>query len=471
MSEKILFLTGKLAERSLRRVLEGMQPTEFDCEVRQLGASVAALMTPELILKRLELPPGVDRVLLPGRVRGRLAPLAERFGVPFERGPDELKDLPAHFGRAAFAADLERYDARIIAEITEAPNMAPEAILACARAYRDAGADVIDLGCLPGVPFPALADCVRLLKEEGHAVSVDSLDDGELLAGGRAGADFLLSLRPDRLWIADEADSVPVLIAGEAADLDGLGRAMEALDARGRAYLADPVLEPIHFGCAASLARYVELRRRYPQAQLLMGIGNLTELTHADTAGMNALLFGLASELDIRYVLTTQVSEHCRTSLREADRARRIMRAAAAHGIPPKGIDDGLMMLHERHPFPYTPAEVAERAAAVRDPNFRIQTAADGVHLYNRDGRQTHVDPLDFYAGLDLDDDPGHLFYLGVELARAEIAWRLGKRYEQDEDLRWGCAVAPRAQDLDAFRPRGPTRVKPKDRLRHRKAS
>ena len=84
----------------------------------------------------------------------------------------------------------------------------------------------------------------------------------------------------------------------------------------------------------------------------MMGIGNLTELTHADTAGMNALLFGLISELKIQYALTTQVSEHCRTSLREADRARRIMRAAAAHGIPPKGIDDQLMMLHERHPIP-----------------------------------------------------------------------------------------------------------------------
>ena len=31
----------------------------------------------------------------------------------------------------------------------------------------------------------------------------------------------------------------------------------------------------------------------------MIGIGNLTELTHADTAGMNALLFGIASELDI----------------------------------------------------------------------------------------------------------------------------------------------------------------------------
>ena len=63
-----------------------------------------------------------------------------------------------------------------------------------------------------------------------------------------------------------------------------------------------------------------------------------------------------------------------------------------------------------------------------------------GVHLYNRDGELIHTDPLDFYPDLDLDDDPGHLFYLGIELTRAQIAWQLGKRYEQDEEFLWGCA-------------------------------
>ena len=33
---------------------------------------------------------------------------------------------------------------------------------------------------------------------------------------------------------------------------------MDALDAKGRAYLADPVLDPIHFGFMESLERYAE---------------------------------------------------------------------------------------------------------------------------------------------------------------------------------------------------------------------
>ena len=470
MTEKILFLTGRLAERSLHRVLESMQPTDFDYEVRQVGASVAALMTTALIQKRLELPPGIDRMLLPGRVRGDLESLEAHFGIPIERGPDELKDIPTYFGRAAMAEDLTRYDVRIFAEITEAPNLTLEAILAEARRYKEDGADIIDVGCLPGVDFPHLTKTVQMLKQEDFVVSVDSLETQDLLAGGQAGADFLLSLRSDSLWVADEVESIPMLIADSNTDLESLYTCIDHCLEKDQPFIADPILDPIHFGYADSIVRYVELRRRYPDIQIMMGIGNLTELTHADTAGMNALMFGLISELNIQYALTTQVSEHCRTSLREADRARRIMRAAATHGIPPKGIDNQLMMLHERHPFPYSAEEIAEFAAAVKDPNFRIQVAEDGVHLYNRDGERIHMDPLDFYPDLDLDDDPGHLFYLGIELTRAQIAWQLGKRYEQDEEFLWGCAVRPSPKDLSTFRETGPTRQKHKERIKHRKS-
>ena len=42
-----------------------------------------------------------------------------------------------------------------------------------------------------------------------------------------------------------------------------------------------------------------------------------------------------------------------------------------------------------------------------------------------------------------------HMFYLGVELGRAQIAWQLGKRYSQDSELEWG--VAQRAQRAQAI--------------------
>ena len=48
---------------------------------------------------------------------------------------------------------------------------------------------------------------------------------------------------------------------------------------------------------------------------------------------------------------------------------------------------------------------------------------------------------MDHFPELDLADGSAHAFYLGTELARAEIAFTLGKRYAQDAPLDWGCAT------------------------------
>ncbi len=98
-----------------------------------------------------------------------------------------------------------------------------------------------------------------------------------------AGADFLLSLTEDSLDVAAGTGAVPILVPKPHGDLDSLVRAAEAARARGMACLLDPILDPIHFGFTASLIRYATLRARLPEAEILMGTGNLTELTDADT--------------------------------------------------------------------------------------------------------------------------------------------------------------------------------------------
>jgi dihydropteroate synthase len=466
LPEHILFLTGKLAEPSLHRVLQDMQPTDFSYHVHQIGISVAALMSTDLIARRLKETFDADRMVLPGHCRGDINALAAQFGILVERGPKELKDLPQYFGREAAQADLSRYEVQIFAEIVEAPELSIEAIVARAGRYRADGADVIDLGCLPATPFPHMVESIQALKQAGFTVSVDSLEADDLLRGARAGADYLLSLTEETLPLVDEIDSTPVLIPAQPRELDSLYRAMDILAARGRRFLADPILDPIHMGFTESIVRYHELRRRYPEAEIMMGTGNLTELTHADTVGNTALLMGIISELRIGHILTTEVSPHCRTVVRESDLARRIMFAARAQGTPPRLIDDGLMALHERKPFPYNLAEIHEMAAAIKDPNYRIQVTEEGVHIYNRDGFHTGQDPLMLYSHLGVEDDGGHAFYLGMELARAQVAWQLGKHYAQDEELKWGFAVEPPKEDLEKFTPEGPTLIDRRHKLR-----
>lgn len=444
MTQKLLFLTGKLAEKSLHKVLTEVQSNPktppFRYRIEQIGVSVAALMTPGLIARRLKQAGDVDKIILPGLCQGDLSALEAQYGVAVERGPEDLKDLPQYFGHAGTQADLSQYSVQIFAEIVDAPYLSVEGIVKKAQQFISQGANVIDLGCLPGVPFPHLTDAIKALKQFTVKVSVDSLNTDDLLTAGRAGADYLLSLTEKTLWIANEVASTPVLIPAKPHSLPSLYRAIDACIKAGKSFIADPILDPIHFGLTDSIVRYQKLRKKYPDIQIMMGIGNLTELTDADTTGINALLFGMISELDINAVLATSVSPHAVNAIAEADIARRIMFAARQDDRLPRGYSNGLLGLHDRRPFTYSADEIKEIAAQIKDPSFRIQVSEQGLHVYNRDGLFESTDPFALYPKLKVDDDASHAFYLGVELARAQIAWQLKKRYVQDQELDWGVA-------------------------------
>lgn len=452
MSERLLFLTGHLAYPRLERMLASFGEEARTWRIHNIGVKVAALMTQEIILRRLPRPVEAERVILPGRCRADLAKLSEDFGAPFERGPDEIIDLPAYLGRGRIAPDLSRFDMRIFAEIVDASKMSVADILARAHALTRSGANVVDLGCLPDTPFSHLEETIIALKVAGFMVSVDSASLEELERAAKAGVDYLLSLDEHSLKILPDASTVvPVLVPNPHGDLDSLQRAAQIARARKIACILDPILDPIHFGFAASIERYAELRRREPTAELMMGAGNLTELTDADSAGVTAMLLGLCSELEIRNVLTVQVSPHTRRTVEEHDAARRLMYAARADHSLPKGYSDALLQIHDKRPFASTPAEIAELAKELRDANFRIETAEDGIHIYARGFHRVAKDAMSLFPQLGVERDGAHAFYLGTELMKAEIAFRLGKRYRQDEPLDWGCAVDVKEEDKARF--------------------
>lgn len=450
MAEKLLFLTGKLAEASLHKVLQEMAPVPFEYHVHQIGVSVAALMTDAMIGRRLkpEHYQGFDQIIVPGRCRGDLDALSQKFGIDVIRGPEEVKDLPVFFGRERKAPDLSRYDVNIFAEIVDAPERDIDSILARAAYYRDNGANVIDIGCLPQENFPHMEEAIAALHEAGFKVSVDSLELDDLKRAGKAGADYVLSLTEKTYHLAEEMDAVPILVPAEPGSLASLERAMELMDKINRPWIADPILDPIHFGLTDSIVRYHQLRQKYPDISIMMGVGNLTELTDADTSGINAMLFGIISELRIDNVLATEVSTHTRRAIKEADVARRMMFAARDDKSLPRDFTGDLLVAHERKPFVDSEQEILALAEQIKDPNYRIKVSDKGVYVFNRDGLMVDVDPFAFYPKLSVKDDPGHAFYLGAELARAQIAWQLGKRYNQDEELKWGCAVEEADEDL-----------------------
>jgi len=461
MKNNILFVTGKLAEKNVRSILDSIKDKDFTYEIRNLNINVAALLTTEMIYRRIGNVDNFNKIILPGKVRGDIDELAKKLKIEIERGPEELKDLPVMFGGNPLKHDLSKYEVHIFAEITDAPNMKIQEIINMADNYRNNGADIIDIGCLPNKSFPHLSETIQELKRQDFYVSIDSHSDKELILGGKSGADYLLSIKSDNFYILDEVDSYPILIPKDG-DMASLHECIEKCILDKRIFIADPILDPINYGFTQSIIRYSELRKKYPDIHIMMGTGNVTELTHADTTGMTMILMGIISELKINHILTTEVSKHCRTVVKESDLARRIILAASLGNTTPKHINSGLLTTHEEDPIRYNTKEVKELSEQVKDSSYRIMNTDDGVHLFNKKGLQIAVDPFDFFKKINVGDDTGHAFYLGVELARAQIAYQLGKSYEQDEELKWGCLVDQKIDDKLAFKEQGSTYKKKK---------
>lgn len=438
---RLVFVTGKLAEPALRRLLEELAPRAgFDFHIAVLPITVVSLATTPWIARHLEPPTNAERVILPGLCAGDLAVLQERMGVSVERGPADLRDLPEFLGSSHAPTNYGGHDIAILAEINHAPRLALSEILAQARRYRDAGADVIDLGCDPGVTWSTVGEAVRGLRAEGMRVSIDSFNNAEVEAAVRAGAELVLSVNQTNLEAARSWGCEVVVLPDVPGTLDGLDRTVEALDGWRVPFRIDPIIEPIGFGFAASQGRYLETRRRYPQAELFMGIGNLTELTDVDSAGVNVVLLGFCQELGVRSVLTTEVINWCRSSVRELDRARRLVYHAVREHVLPKHLEPDLVMLRDPKLREHGEQTLQELAAKITDPNFRLFAERGLIHVMNRAMYLQGDDPFVLFEQMARHEaiDPAHAFYLGYEMAKAVTALTLGKNYAQDQALRWG---------------------------------
>jgi dihydropteroate synthase len=434
---RVLFVTGKLAEPALRRVLADL---DVESEVAVLKITVAALMTTTWIARMLEKPEKADLVLIPGLCEGDPGIIEHALGVKVEKGPKDLREIPRYFGRAVAASTYGTWDIEIAAEINNAPRLTRDAIRAEAERYRASGADIIDIGCTPGLPFPELADVVRDLVSAGMRVSVDTLDRREILTAVSAGAELVLSINGSNLDVVDALAGTKarvVAIPDQGGGLDSLAPTIAALDRAGVAYLIDPILEPIGMGFTASLERYAQARRRWPDAEMLMGIGNLTELTAADTTGVNAVLIAICQELGIRTVLTTEVIPWARGAVREVDVARRLMHYAVTERTIPKGVDDRLVTVKDPEVLAYPESDLRALQAAITDPNFRIFADREAITVFNHERFVRGTNIQEIFNQLDV-VEPTHAFYLGKELAKASLAVALGKTYRQEGALAWG---------------------------------
>lgn len=446
ISERILFITGKLAEPLLRRVVEPLaKDAGFEPSFAVLPITVVALATVDWIRRHLRPPEGIDRVIVPGLCAGHADELSAAWSLPVEKGPRDLLDLPGYFRRPGPTPALESHSIEIIAEINHAPRMKIGEIIALARNWALQGADVIDIGCLPGERWVDAGVAVSALRSEGLRVSIDSFDPWEVEKATRAGAELVLSVNGSNRHHTPGWGVEVVAIPDQPDNEDSLEETISWLAERGVRFRADPILEPVGHGFGASLLRYARFRQRHPDIPMLMGVGNLTELSETDSAGINFLLAALCEEWRIGSVLTTEVIGWCRGCVRELDIARRMAHLAIREARLPRQLGAELVMLRDPRPTRRGAEFLDQLAADIRDSNFRIFAEDDQIHIMNNRTRILGTDPFELFERLQREGslDPEHAFYLGYEMCKAMTAITLGKNYTQDQGLRWGFLTRP----------------------------
>ncbi len=516
---RVLIVTGRLCEGPIRHLLR-----DRDADVISMPVDVAALMTSRQVAQGLQ---GkdlsqYDLILLPGMFRQETSGLAKRVGVPVFLGPVHFVDLPLvlehldpHqlsterpadlvltqqlkertervYSDACTFPDKPPQDAvvigtgdsriilsggcppRVIGEIVDAPTKSYYSILREAKSMVSSGASVVDIGMIPAednVDFIA-ATLPQIKKEIGVPVSVDTMRANEILSAVDHGADLVLSLCGSTIHLAGSIDVPFVLVPLESAD----GRAPRTAKDRlallstyacrleGKAFVVDPLLDPIGQGMAESLRAYADLEDAFPAQPSLMGVGNVVEMTDADSVGINALMAGIACENGIQLLLTTENSPKTTGSIAELSMACKMMYYAVLQGVPPKNLGIDLLLLKEKRiiDFPVKLPSLKIKAARANEilptcqqyPRYQVAIRDERIHLICH-LRDKLVDVIgqnaaDICAELKNRGwlpSRSHSLYLGIELSKAEVALSTGRNYVQDLPLFSGWGVDEEDQD------------------------
>jgi dihydropteroate synthase-like protein len=438
------FVTGRLAEAAVRQEAKTLASRYgFSFSVGVMPITVAALMTPRWLRRHLDVPADATHVILPGYCEVGVEELTESLKTPVIVGPKDCRTMSELFGEAASRDELGPYDIELIAEINHVPRRPIGEVVRIAQRWIDEGADRIDIGCDPSIRCKSIGDYVAAVVDLGVPASIDTFDTWEAAEAIGRGASLVLSVSSVNVEAAVDWGCEVVAIPDAPGDQTSFEKTIDFLTDRGIPMRLDPILEPIGAGLMESLIRYATIRDQFPDHEMMMGIGNVTELSDVDSAGVNLILLAICQELRIRSVLTTEVINWARSSVRECDIARRLVHYSLKHRVPPKRLSDELLMLRDPRLLTHSEETLQQLAESIRDNNYRIFAQDELIHLMAAGMRLSDRDPFRLFEQLmklpvSENVDPGHAFYLGFEMAKASLALLLGKQYDQDQPLRWG---------------------------------
>lgn len=349
------------------------------------------------------------------------------------------------------------FPARILAEVVDAPTLGVEKTVERALYYLREGADIIDIGMVAGERNLEFVDAIpeirEKLKEAGFEapISFDSLNTSEI-EGALDYADLFLSVDESNLEALVTEKPVVLIPTNQregyfptkpAERVKYLEKLKEkALDLGYKTIIPDLILEHVPH-LARSVTAFQLYRERNPDDVLLAGVGNVVELYDADSVGMNALLAGIAKELSINLLLTTEVSAKAKGSVRELKRAVDMNLFDL-----PKDLGFDLLILKEKKEaeWRFEPAnevvEAQNRPVELEPVYFRIWVERGKIWVNAHKGTEAVLTIVGDEPNAIIDTvlerfeiSPRHAFYLGRELERAYTALKLRRSYVQEVKL------------------------------------
>lgn len=493
----ILVVTGKLAENSVKKAVQN------EADVLVLDINVAAFITPALLRSSLPLMNQTDKkydlIFIPGFASGDFSGLEKELNTSIRLGPKHAFDL----GFVLSFADSLTFSARVpacelliekrrsnaferikeleniagstltlkgiklggnsrmkvMAEIVDAGHLSKDELIDKILYFSEKGADIIDLG----ISLDTTKHEVRTAVETAKSVaalplSIDTLDLELINAALDSGIDIVLSLNSENIHEIKENiirhNAVAVIIPDCVDDLESLFNNIELARNSGITnIIADPVLEPLGHGFVESINRYHEFRKRDAITPLFFGAGNVTELMDADSIGVNAMLSGIAMELEASILFTPEYSDKAHDSVFELETASMMMMLARERGSAPKDLGIDLLVAKEKRrrgfaalPENYIDAKRGEKWHLDPAGCFKIDITCDKIHdgklssgkivakhKNNSIAGQTAREVLDTIIGLGLVSRLDHAAYLGRELMKAELALKFKRSYSQDD--------------------------------------
>jgi dihydropteroate synthase-like protein len=479
---RILLATGRLAYPVVKEV------TGDRADVLMLDIGVAAFITPKMLEKAIADRKGdYDLVLVPGLCGSDFSGLEKKLGLKIRLGPKHAYDIPLalqYADRIEFShkvsacqllSSIKRENAlkefeqlessascaftlrnvkvggasamKVMAEVVDASKLGDMDLARKIEGY--ASADIIDLG----IPLESSEEAVRHAVKVARSatlkpVSVDTLIPEYIKAGIREGANLVLSLTGANLEAVGPAiaeKGLAAVVIPDDESLDELLYNIKTAQKLGvRHILADPVLSPVGHGAVEAIERYREFRKLMPDMPVFFGAGNVTELMDADSIGVNALLAGIAMELNASVLFTTEASQKTVGSASELKKACMMMALSKVRKGSPKDLGIDLLVIKEKRPRKdiIEPSTIikAKRHAMKLDPAGSFNVFIENGRIYAKNGDVTVVGDdaqsiLDTIVDMHIVSMLDHAGYLGIELKKAELALRFNRTYLQDDQF------------------------------------